>query len=121
LGQVVETPAPQYFEQALNCVRVLTRVMPFLLEEAGDPFVEELCWVRQPEDQDADQADASEAKAQAAAGEAMEEQFDPLATLLVHASMHLLFLPQFTIDLSALDEELMDGAGEYRNHNHEEH
>ncbi|CAM9755291.1 unnamed protein product, partial [Chrysoparadoxa australica] len=32
LCQVVETPSTTYFEQALNCIRLLTRLMPLLLE-----------------------------------------------------------------------------------------
>lgn len=33
LCQIVETPYNIYFDQALNCVRVLTRILPFLLEK----------------------------------------------------------------------------------------
>ena len=48
LCQIVETPYTIYFDQALNCVRVLTRIVPFLLERgdlsANDPNVELLCW-----------------------------------------------------------------------------
>ena len=33
LCQIVETPYSIYFDQALNCVRVLTRILPFLLEK----------------------------------------------------------------------------------------
>jgi High-temperature-induced dauer-formation protein len=33
LCQIVETPYSIYFDQALNCVRVLTRLLPFLLEK----------------------------------------------------------------------------------------
>lgn len=33
LCQIVETPYSIYFDQALNCVRVLTRVLPFVLEK----------------------------------------------------------------------------------------
>lgn len=48
LCQIVETPYTIYFDQALNCVRVLTRVVPFLLEKGDlgekDPNVEVLCW-----------------------------------------------------------------------------
>ncbi|RQM23526.1 hypothetical protein B5M09_004121, partial [Aphanomyces astaci] len=32
LHQIVETPLPKYYPQAVNCIRVLTRVMPFILE-----------------------------------------------------------------------------------------
>jgi hypothetical protein len=35
--QIVETPYSIYFDQALNCVRVLTRVIPFLLEKGKFP------------------------------------------------------------------------------------
>ena len=33
LCQIVETPYSIYFDQALNCVRVLTRILPFVLEK----------------------------------------------------------------------------------------
>ena len=38
LCQIVETPYNIYFDQALNCVRVLTRLVPFLLEDAGTDY-----------------------------------------------------------------------------------
>ncbi len=38
LCQIVETPYSIYFDQALNCVRVLTRVLPFLLENGECPM-----------------------------------------------------------------------------------
>jgi hypothetical protein len=38
LCQIVETPYNIYFDQALNCVRVLTRILPFLLEK-GECFL----------------------------------------------------------------------------------
>jgi hypothetical protein len=38
LCQIVETPYNIYFDQALNCVRVLTRVLPFLLEKGTSPL-----------------------------------------------------------------------------------
>jgi hypothetical protein len=60
LYQVVETPYPVYFEQALNCTRLLSRVCPFLLEKStssltiaetapqeGVVFVRDLLWSRQ--------------------------------------------------------------------------
>jgi hypothetical protein len=36
LCQIVETPYSIYFDQALNCVRVLTRILPFLLEKGKE-------------------------------------------------------------------------------------
>lgn len=72
LCQIVHTPVPMYFGQALNCVRILTRVLPFLLE-AEDDFVERLCW-------------------------SVDDDEEPLARLVVHAAMHLLFLPGFTVE-----------------------
>jgi len=41
LCQIVETPYNIYFDQALNCVRVLTRILPFLLEKGAQRFIVE--------------------------------------------------------------------------------
>lgn len=38
LCQIVETPYNIYFDQALNCVRVLTRILPFVLEKGRFPL-----------------------------------------------------------------------------------
>ena len=32
LYQVVETPYPVYFDQALNCARILSRILPIMME-----------------------------------------------------------------------------------------
>jgi hypothetical protein len=45
LYQVVETPYPIYFDQALNCSRVLSRLLPFLME-TDSPTMKELLWSR---------------------------------------------------------------------------
>ncbi len=46
LYQVIQTPYPIYFQQALNCTRVLCRILPFLLENNQSKFVQELLWSR---------------------------------------------------------------------------
>lgn len=46
LYQVVETPYPVYFDQALNCSRVLARVVPLLLEKE-DKSIRDMFWSRQ--------------------------------------------------------------------------
>jgi hypothetical protein len=46
LYQVIQTPYPIYFQQALNCTRVLCRVLPLLLEHQDSKFVKELLWSR---------------------------------------------------------------------------
>ena len=97
LCQIVHTPVPMYFGQALNCLRVLTRLLPFLLEDAGSEFCEQLCWgvdAPSPEQEGDDAADA--------------EAAEPLARLVVHATMHLLFLPGFTVDAAAFEDEPED-------------
>ena len=109
LCQIVETPYTIYFDQALNCVRVLTRVLPFLLEKGdlgeGDPNVEALCWGdhaadvvnkksrRSDNDKDDDDEEDDD-----------EDSQEPLALLVVHAAMHMLFLPQFTCEFYEEDE-----------------
>merc|ERR1719491_824492 len=56
LCQIVETPYNIYFDQALNCARVLTRILPFLLEKGdlgdSDEQVEQLCWGTNTDDDD---------------------------------------------------------------------
>ncbi|KAF1774579.1 Hid-1/Ecm30 [Phytophthora cactorum] len=79
--QIVDTPVPKYYQQALNCVRVLTRLVPFILEEGGDEFVEELFW----KDETKDETTGAE----------------PLAKQMIHAIMGLLFLPEFTVSIHA--------------------
>lgn len=110
LCQIVETPYSIYFDQALNCVRVLTRVLPFLLEKGdlgeADINVESLCWGTGEGEDAATFRDSMVGKiiggddkytlARTAAED--DEAPEPLALLAIHAAMHMLFLPQFTCD-----------------------
>ncbi|KAL7488598.1 hypothetical protein ACHAW6_014187 [Cyclotella cf. meneghiniana] len=118
LCQIVETPYTIYFDQALNCVRVLTRVLPFLLEKGdlgdSDSGVELLCWgdaaaeerrKRKEGKKKKGKGDRRQSSKSEKEEEEEEEEFDdeeddqePLALLVVHAAMHMLFLPQFTCD-----------------------
>lgn len=154
LCQIVETPYNIYFDQALNCVRVLTRILPFLLEKGescpasgntapyfyfipspmhpilpflllssgdlgdADVNVEHLCWgvgsaggdLNSPDKgaltglviggsaSGADGESMPPAAAAAADGDIDDDSQEPLALLVVHAAMHMLFLPQFTCD-----------------------
>ena len=43
LFQVVETPYPVYFDQALTCARVLTRLLPVMIEQHSN-FIQNLFW-----------------------------------------------------------------------------
>lgn len=85
--QIVDTPVPKYYQQALNCVRVLARLVPFILEESGDDFVEELFW-------STGQKGEEESKEEVPGEE-------PLAKQMIHAIMGLLFLPEFTVSIHA--------------------
>ncbi|GMI36274.1 hypothetical protein TeGR_g2701, partial [Tetraparma gracilis] len=124
LCQIVETPYNIYFDQALNCVRVLTRLVPFLLEDVGTDYsppdgeaeseplsgeqvreirrqVEVLCWgVAAPASPAASPAGSPQ---QPEGGQ--EDGREPLALLSVHAAMHMLFLPQFTCDYFEENDE----------------
>mmetsp|Transcript_7900 Transcript_7900/g.11282 ORF Transcript_7900/g.11282 Transcript_7900/m.11282 type:complete len:871 (-) Transcript_7900:36-2648(-) len=135
LCQIVETPYNNYFDQALNCVRVLTRILPFLLEKGdlgdSDPNVEHLCWGIEPNrvesegdsivgrviGGDDDDGFASPAKTNDNGQSVIESKTitdhdiddddqEPLALLVIHAAMHMLFLPQFTCDF--YDEDVGD-------------
>ncbi|POM74248.1 High-temperature-induced dauer-formation protein [Phytophthora palmivora] len=74
--QIVDTPVPKYYQQALNCVRVLTRLVPFILEEGTDEFVEELFWsVEENEEESKEETGGAE----------------PLAKQMIHAIMGILY------------------------------
>jgi hypothetical protein len=107
-----------------------------MLEVTDDPMVTHLCWSTDEEGSggagdaaapttpaagtaSASAATSDDAPAKAvegaAAGAATEER-EPLACLIVHAALHLLFLPSFTVDISAFedddeDDEEESGAG----------
>lgn len=89
LYQVVETPYPIYFSQALNCAWILARVLPFLLE-SDNKIIKELLWNRRFVKGAAENAKNEE-------GEDTRES-EPLAVILVNTVFHLLFLPDFTIE-----------------------
>jgi len=97
LIQFIEEPRPAYVDNALNCVRVLTRVMPVLLERGDDDeVINGIFWASKP-----------------LAGAPKGKEEDPLAILLVHVVLHLLFVPGFTIDdEAALEAEEANDAGE---------
>lgn len=86
LYQVVETPYPIYFDQALNCARILARLFPFLLESKSK-FVRDLLWSK-----------TFMCKSPDGGSEAEPHDTEPLAVILVNTLFHLLFLPDFTIE-----------------------
>lgn len=92
LYQVVETPYPIYFQQALTCARILARILPFLLE-SNSPYIRELLWnkkiVRNLQENAAADSEVKQDEVQ---------ESEPLAVILVNTVFHLLFLPDFTID-----------------------
>ena len=94
---MVETPYPIYFDQALNCARILSRVLPFLLETESK-FVKDLMWGRRFLKSNPTERDEDENKASAGADGADSQESEPLAVILVNTIFHLLFLPDFTID-----------------------
>jgi hypothetical protein len=118
LYQVVETPYPIYFNQALNCARVLCRILPFLLE-SDSTSIRDLLWNKRlvktitNEEENEDGSKAVEStegiSTQKAEGEGENtattegdqeeyQESEPLAVILINTIYHLLFLPEFTID-----------------------
>lgn len=86
LYQVVETPYPIYFDQALNCARILSRLLPFVLESKSKA-AKALLWNRNTMgNSDRNDPDAG------------PHDSEPLAVILVNTLFHLLFLPDFTIE-----------------------
>mmetsp|Transcript_319 Transcript_319/g.449 ORF Transcript_319/g.449 Transcript_319/m.449 type:complete len:843 (-) Transcript_319:174-2702(-) len=122
LCQIVETPYSIYFDQALNCVRVLTRVLPFLLEKGdlgqSDSNVEGLCWGA-IDNEDSSYKDGIVGRVIGGGDDLSldlrqenEEGQEPLALLVVHAVMHMLFLPQFTCEFFEENEKDDDNSND---------
>lgn len=112
LYQVVETPYPIYFDQALNCSRVLSRVVPLLLEKE-DKSIRDMFWSRQIAPMKAasqaeevsplllhccvclcpDSACACVQDCDDVLSGGEVQDSEPLAVILINAMFHLLFLP----------------------------
>jgi hypothetical protein len=85
LCHFIERPLPLYYDHALNCIRVLTRLIPFMLENPGDDVVSQWFW-------------RVECTSSGAADESLGgSTAEPLGKLAVHAVVSLLFLPSFTV------------------------
>lgn len=104
LSQVIETPYPVYFPQALNCVRILTRLLPFMLEgESKLEYLHDLLWNIQVAKKvrrlsftkNSDELTApiktDTAKVQ------VVHKAQPLGQVLLYCTFSLCFLPEFTI------------------------
>lgn len=87
-----------YFDQALNCTRLLARVIPIMLE-TDSKFVMDLFWSKQVVSTPG-RADAEGDKGEAGVEDppATQTESEPLAVILINAMFHLLFLPDFTIE-----------------------
>ena len=85
LEQMVETPLTKYFSQGITCIRVLSRLTPFLLEDPGSCM--QLNWVYSLED--------------AWVQELFWNSEHELGKKLIDCSMRLLFLPDFTVTEAA--------------------
>eukprot|EP00600_Ochromonadales_sp_CCMP1393_P014832 CAMPEP_0175001240 /NCGR_PEP_ID=MMETSP0005-20121125/3024_1 /TAXON_ID=420556 /ORGANISM="Ochromonas sp., Strain CCMP1393" /LENGTH=931 /DNA_ID=CAMNT_0016256105 /DNA_START=25 /DNA_END=2820 /DNA_ORIENTATION=+ len=98
LYQVVETPYRIYFEQALNCSRIMS-LLPFLLESSSAEM-KDLLWNRRaPSQQVSSENLAADSRDMGSEGEDADPQAsEPLAVILVNTIFHLLFLPDFTVD-----------------------
>jgi hypothetical protein len=110
LYQVVETPYPIYFDQALNCSRILSRLMPILLED-DVKYAKDLMWSKRFVSRSGKQSvkDCSEETTGTSDEVAKDDndtddsdgtvqESEPLAVILVNTLFHLLFLPDFTIE-----------------------
>jgi hypothetical protein len=108
LYQVVETPYAIYFDQALNCSRILARLLPFLLESKSK-VIKELLWSRKFTGTNSKETIPKSGQSHRSEGEEEGEEeghqhphsdgeSEPLAVILINTIFHLLFLPDFTIE-----------------------
>lgn len=101
---MVETPYPIYFEQALNCARILARLLPFVQGNKSS-FIHDMLWNRQklPKTISTDSGDdESKGTHSSSANDTHDNnehiETEPLAVVLVNAMFHLLFLPGLCSD-----------------------
>ena len=78
LFQVVETPYPVYFEQAMTCTRVLARVLPFMLE-SDNSEIRDLCWKPRQLDHD-DELDGEDGEGESSVANNEGEQKEDTKT-----------------------------------------
>lgn len=108
LYQLVETPYPVYFEQALNCMRILARVLPLLLE-SDEKYVWELLWNKRMVKNQATMPSSEEGKGEEGVGADSSldvtsasigdiQESEPLAVILINTIFHLMFLPDLTVE-----------------------
>ncbi|KAJ3063831.1 hypothetical protein HK102_008374, partial [Quaeritorhiza haematococci] len=80
-------PTKEDILQVLNCIRILTRILPYIFETQSDEFEERLFWSSSPvggtESEGAEQQE--------------QQKDDPLGALLVKAVIKLLFSRTFTL------------------------
>jgi hypothetical protein len=103
--QIGETPIAEFYGQALTSIRVLTRVLPFLLEvqrncdDPGSDFVEKTFWAHPtaPHANEDDFVGGGDERS----SDTLPPSLECEGERLIHGIMDLLFLPNFTINASA--------------------
>jgi hypothetical protein len=89
------------FQAALNCIRLITRILPFLFEDQSDNFVENVFWMNfVPVVEPAKEGAPKKLSFKKSIDEEITvdgESTGLLATRLVDALLALLFMPNFTI------------------------
>ncbi|KAL0584110.1 hypothetical protein ABG067_005994 [Albugo candida] len=102
------TMVRQAISQLTQIVRILTRLIPFILEDSSDEFVEQLFWIPPLECNVRVKHNESEAEDDKNASNTLDSEYmdevvatSTLARQLVHAIMGLLFLPDYTVSNQA--------------------
>lgn len=108
------------FPGAMTAVRVLTRMLPFLLEAYCDPDtgevdadIERLFWSTPPpteaDAEPAAQADGGVGEEGERVGEPPSREIPPLGAAIVRVAMRLLFLRGLTVDVFSSREPTVVG------------
>jgi hypothetical protein len=99
VNNAVDAKAAPDSQAALNCMRLITRIMPFLVEDQADNFVECVFWLNlvPVDSQDGSAEKRSFRKSVNEEVTASGEPVAPLAIRLLDALLTLLFMPNFTI------------------------
>lgn len=123
MRQMVRIPAAkatEYHFQALNCVRILTRVIPFLFEGDCTGLAQSIFWDKRKERKDETLSEATSKPTKALGGnpdkdskaaDAGEQVETCLAKLLIHIVLQMLFLPGFTVGHPEYSSDKKTGTG----------
>eukprot|EP01112_Ceratiomyxa_fruticulosa_P011774 TRINITY_DN3228_c0_g1_i1.p1 TRINITY_DN3228_c0_g1~~TRINITY_DN3228_c0_g1_i1.p1 ORF type:complete len:920 (-),score=197.60 TRINITY_DN3228_c0_g1_i1:95-2854(-) len=95
-----EKPAPNYlqdFNATINCITLVSRILPFVFEDTEDEFMDRVFWQNLPPHPPPSESNAKKVPPVNEIVIEAEQNLEPLAVRLLNVLLDLLFQPNFTI------------------------